>query len=133
MPAKKSARAESVDGYLAALPEDMRAALERLRKIIKAAAPGTTEVISYRVPIFKLQGHLLVGFGAAGNRCSFYVMSSSMIPKLALARAGELKGYIVRGATIHFSPDKPLPAALVRELVKERIDENEKLARKRGS
>ena len=133
MPATKSARAESVDGYLAALPEDMRAALERLRKIIKAAAPGTTEVISYRVPIFKLQGHPLVGFGAAGSRCSFYVMSSSLIPKLARARAGELKRYVVRGATIHFSPDKPLPAALVRELVKERIAENEKLARKRGS
>jgi len=92
VPAKKSARAESVDGYLVALPEVMRAALERLRKIIKAAAPGTGEVVSYRVPIFKLQGHPLVGFGAAGNRCSFYVMSSNMIPKLALARADELRG-----------------------------------------
>ncbi|TMI16966.1 hypothetical protein E6H32_10090 [Candidatus Bathyarchaeota archaeon] len=109
----------------------MRAALERLRKIIKAAAPGTGEVVSYRVPIFKLQGHPLVGFGAAGNRCSFYVMSSSMIPKLALARADELKGYDVRGATIHFSPDKPLPAALVTKLVKERIAENEKRAKRR--
>ena len=109
----------------------MRAALERLRKIIKAAAPGTSEVVSYRVPIFKLQGHPLVGFGAAGNRCSFYVMSSSMIPKLALARADELKGYDVRGATIHFSPDKPLPAALVTKLVKERIAENEKRAKRR--
>jgi len=131
VPAKKSARAESVDGYLVALPEVMRAALERLRKIIKAAAPGTGEVVSYRVPIFKLQGHPLVGFGAAGNRCSFYVMSSSMIPKLALARADELKGYDVRGATIHFSPDKPLPAALVTKLVKERIAENEKRAKRR--
>ena len=131
MPAKKSARAESVDGYLAALPEDMRAALEKLRKIIKATAPGTSQVVSYRVPIFKLQGHPLVGFGAAGTRCSFYVMSSSMIPKLARARAGELKGYDVRGATIHFSPDKPLPAALVTRLVKERIAENEKRAKGR--
>ena len=96
--AKKSARAESVDGYLAALPEDMQAALERLRKIIKATAPGTSEVVSYRVPIFKLQGRPLVGFGAARSRCSFYVMSSSLIPKLARARAGELKGYDVRGA-----------------------------------
>jgi len=94
VPAKTSAKAESVDGYLAALPKDTRAALEKLRKIIKAAAPGTSEVVSYRVPIFKLQGHPLVGFGAAGDRCSFYIMSSSMIPKLARARAGELKGVL---------------------------------------
>jgi len=130
VPAKTSAKAESVDGYLAALPKDTRAALEKLRKIIKAAAPGTSEVVSYRVPIFKLQGHPLVGFGAAGDRCSFYIMSSGMIPKLARARAGELKGYYVRGATIHFTPDKPLPAALVTKLVTERIAESEKRAKR---
>src|SRR2546425_13024221 len=54
----------------------------KLRKIIKAAAPKTTEVISYRIPIFKYYGRPLVGFGATENNCSFYVMSSSMIPKL---------------------------------------------------
>ena len=129
---KKSVLADSVDDYLALVPKPERIALEKLRKIIKAAAPGTTEAISYKIPIFKLHGHPLVGFGASRNRCSFYVMSSSMIPKLARARAGELKRYHVRSATIHFSPDKPLPAALVTKLVKERIAENEKLARKRG-
>jgi uncharacterized protein YdhG (YjbR/CyaY superfamily) len=59
-----STRPESVDKYLKEIPEEMRIALERLRKTIKAAAPGTTEVISYRIPIFKHQGHPLVGFGA---------------------------------------------------------------------
>src|SRR5438132_6522204 len=122
---KKRVLAYSVHDYLALVPKPERIALEKLRKIIKAAAPGTSEVVSYRVPIFKLQGHPLVGFGAAGSRCSFYVMSSSLIPKLARARAGELMGYDVRGATIHFSSDKPLPAALVTKLVKERIAENE--------
>jgi uncharacterized protein YdhG (YjbR/CyaY superfamily) len=53
-----------------------------------------------------------------------------MIPKLARARDGELKGYDVSGATIHFTPDKPLPATLVTKLVKARIAENEKPARK---
>jgi len=53
-----------------------------------------------------------------------------MIPKLARARDGEFKGYDVSGATIHFTPDKSLPAALVMKLVKERIVENEKRARK---
>jgi uncharacterized protein YdhG (YjbR/CyaY superfamily) len=88
---RKSVPAESVDPYLAELPEDAGSGLERLRKIIRAAAPGSTEVVSYRIPIFKHQGHPLVGFGAAKNHCSFYVMSSSMIRKLARMRRGELK------------------------------------------
>jgi uncharacterized protein YdhG (YjbR/CyaY superfamily) len=111
----------------------VRSALEKLRRIIKTAAPGSTEAVSCRIPIFKYQGHPLVGLGVARNRCSFYVMSSNMIPKLgtsARARDGELKGYDVSGATIHFTPDKPLPAALVTKLVKARIAENEKPARK---
>ena len=128
---RKSTPAGSVDGYLAAQPEEVRIALERLRKIIKAAAPDATEEISYRIPIFKHQGRPLVGFGATESYCSFYVMSSSMIPKLAHMRARELKGYEVSGATIHFTPDKPLPAMLVTNLVKERIAENEKRAKKK--
>jgi uncharacterized protein YdhG (YjbR/CyaY superfamily) len=128
---KKTSPAASVESYLELLPEEVRNALEKLRKIIKAAAPGTTEVISYRIPIFKLQGRPLVGFGAAKNHCSFFTMSSSMIPKLARMQARELKGYDVSGATIHFTPDKPLPARLVTKLVKERIVENRKRAKKR--
>ena len=57
-------------------------------------------------------------------------MSTSMIPKLARMRAGELKGYDISGATVHFTLDKPLPAALVTRLVKERIAENEKTREK---
>jgi uncharacterized protein YdhG (YjbR/CyaY superfamily) len=128
---KKSVPAGSVDGYLSALPEEVRIALEKLRKIIKAAAPGTTEVISYRIPVFNYQGRSLVGFGATKNHWSFFTMSSNMILKLARMRAGELKGYEVSGATIHFTPDKPLPPTLVTKLVKERIAENEKRAKRR--
>ncbi len=109
---RKSRQAESVDGYLSELRKEVRVALEELRKIIKAAAPDTTEVISYMIPVFKYQGRLMVGFGAAKNHCSFFTMSSSMILKLGRMRARELKGYEVSGATIHFTPDKPLPAAL---------------------
>ena len=129
---RKSPPAETVEGYLELLPEELSLALEKLRKIIKAAAPGTTEVISYRIPVFTYQGSPLVGFGVAKNHCSFFTMSSSMIPKLARMRAAELKGYDVSGATIHFTTDRPLPAALVTRLVKERIAENEKLAKRRG-
>lgn len=127
----KSKPTERVEGYLKTVPEDMRIALERLRKIIKAAAPGTTEVVNYKIPIFKYQGHPLVGFGATKNHCSFYVMSSSMIPKLAQARDTKLKGVDVNSATIPFTLDKPLPAALVTKLVKERLAENERGAKKR--
>src|SRR6266571_2880519 len=128
---RKSPSAETVEGYLELLPEEVSLALEKLRKIIKAAAPGTTEVISYRIPVFKYQGRPLVGFGAAKNHCSFFTMSSSMIPKLARMRAAELKGYDVSGATIHFTPDKPLPTPLVIRLVKERVAENEKREKRR--
>jgi uncharacterized protein YdhG (YjbR/CyaY superfamily) len=113
------------------VPEDTRIALERLRKIIKAAAPGTTEVVNYKIPIFKYQGHPLVGFGATKNHCSFYVMTSSMIPKLAQARDTKLKEFDVNGATIHFTPDTPLPAAFVTKLVKERLVDSERGAKKR--
>ncbi|TMI48215.1 hypothetical protein E6H18_10425 [Candidatus Bathyarchaeota archaeon] len=75
-------------------------------------------------------GRPLVGFGAAKNHCSFYLMSSSIIPKLARARTGKLKGYDVSGATVHFTLDKPLLATLVTKLVKERITENEKRTKK---
>ncbi len=88
MPAKRTPLLESVDDYLKMVPEDVRIALEKLRNFIKATAPGTTEVISYRIPIFKYQGRPLVGFGATENHCSLYVMSSSMIPKLARAKCG---------------------------------------------
>jgi uncharacterized protein YdhG (YjbR/CyaY superfamily) len=128
---RKSPKAESVDGYLELLPGEVRVALEKLRKIIKAATPGTTEVISYRIPVFKYEGRPLVGIGAAKKHCSFFTMSSSMIPKLARMRARELKGYEVSGATIHFAPDKPLPTGLVTRLVKERIAENEILRKRK--
>ena len=90
-----------------------------------------TENVSHGIPIFKYQGRPLVGLGAAKNHCSFFAMSSSMILKLARMRARELKAYDVSGATIPFTPDKALPAVLVTKLVKERIAENEKRAKRR--
>ena len=70
-PAKNSAKAETIDDYLAALPEDARAALAKLRKAIKAAAPKATEVISYQIPAYKHHG-LLVGFAAFKDHCTFH-------------------------------------------------------------
>jgi uncharacterized protein YdhG (YjbR/CyaY superfamily) len=118
--AKKSAQAETIDDYLAAVPQDVRAALAKLRKTIKAAAPKATEVISYQIPAFKHHG-LLVGFAASTNHCTFHIMSVEVTRK----HAADLKGYKLGKASIRFAPNEPLPAALVTKLVKARIAENE--------
>lgn len=116
------APARDVDGYLAAVPADARAALERLRKIIRAAAPGASEVISYQIPAYRFKGRLLVSFAAHQNHCGFYVMS----PEVMRAHAGELAKYETATGSIRFPADRPLPAALVTRLVKARIAENER-------
>ena len=113
----------TIDQYLATLPKDKRDALAKLRAAIKAAAPSATEGISYQVPVFKLDGKPLVGFGAATAHCTFFLMSTS---KEMRARLAALKGYKLGGGSIQFTADKPLPATLVRTLVKARIAENKK-------
>lgn len=117
---KKGAGAETVDDYLAAMPEDVRATLAKLRKTIKAAAPKATEVISYQIPAYKHHG-LLVGFAASKNHCTFHIMSV----EVTRAHAAELKGYKLGKASIQFAANQPLPATLVKKLVKARIAENE--------
>ena len=112
---------ENIDEYLAALSDDQRAALQKLRKTIRAAAPKAEECISYRLAALRQNG-MLVAFGATGNHCAFYLMSSSTVA----VYKKELEGYDTSKGTIRFQPDKPLPAALVRKLVKARIAENEK-------
>jgi uncharacterized protein YdhG (YjbR/CyaY superfamily) len=112
-------RPETIDEYLAAVSDDKRAALERLRRAIRVAAPKAIECISYQIAAFRQDG-MLVGFGAGANHCAFYLMSSNTVA----AHAKELKGYDTSTGTIRFRPDKPLPAALVRKLVKARLAEN---------
>lgn len=109
----------SVDAYLASVPSDMRAALQQLRTVISAVAPRAEEGFSYGLPAFRLDGRPLVCFAAATNHCSFYPMS----PAVIRAHAAELKGYKTSKGTIQFQAEKPLPAALVRKLVKARIVE----------
>jgi uncharacterized protein YdhG (YjbR/CyaY superfamily) len=121
---KAKTQYKNTDEYLAAVSADKRTALEKLRKSIRAAAPGAEECISYQVPAFRLGGRMLVAFGAAANHCAFY---PGAFPLEALK--GELKSYDTSKGTIRFHADKPLPAALVRKLVKARIAEHE---RRRG-
>jgi len=111
---------KTIDDYLAPLSKDKRAALQKLRTAIKAAAPRAEECITYRLPAFRLDGKMLVAFGARSNHCAFYPMSGTTVE----AHKADLKDYQTSKGTIRFQPKDPLPAALVRKLVKARIAEN---------
>ncbi len=110
----------SVEDYLAALPARPRAALEKLRRTIKAAAPEATERISYQMPAFVDRGRALVAYGAFKDHCSLFLMSTKVIE----AHREELRPFLSGKGTIRFHPERPLPAALVRRLVQARLEEN---------
>ena len=111
--------AKTVDEYLAGLPEAERVVLEELRRTIRAAAPEAEEVISYRIPIYKLYGPL-VHFHAAKNHCSLVTVNKSILKDFA----SQLEGFKTSGTTIRFSPENPLPSDLVTAIVKARVREN---------
>jgi len=115
---KTKGKPATIDQYLAPLPADQRDALQKLRKTIRAAAPGVEECISYGMPGFRYDGRMLVWFGAAAKHCAFYPGGVVQAYAKALAAFETSKG------TIRFQPDRPLPAALVRKIVKERIAGN---------
>jgi uncharacterized protein YdhG (YjbR/CyaY superfamily) len=111
----------SVAAYLKTVPPAPRAALQKLRKTIRAAAPRATELISYGIPAFKHHGMLLY-YAAFKDHCSLFGVGADLMKahQKALARYKMSKG------TIQFTVAKPLPAALVRKLVKARIAQNER-------
>jgi uncharacterized protein YdhG (YjbR/CyaY superfamily) len=123
---KRSATAKTVDEYLSAIPDEARATLEKLRQTIKAAAPKATELISYQIPMYKHHG-MLVGFAAFKNHCSFFVGTKNVE-----TYQDELKPYDTSKGTIRFPVDKPLPAALVKKLVKAHVAENEARSKKKA-
>jgi uncharacterized protein YdhG (YjbR/CyaY superfamily) len=103
-----------VDGYLAGLPDDKRTTLAELRRMIRAAAPDAVEGMSYGMPGFKYRGRPLIYFAAAKNHCALYGPA-------VVAHQEELAGYDTSKGTIRFPPGQPLPEALVRKLVTERM------------
>lgn len=120
--AKGNAAPKNVDEYLAGVPEPARGTLKKIRAAIRSAAPpGATEVISYRIPMFKYKG-MLMGFAAFSNHCSLFPGSLSALKEFH----DELKGFQTSKGTIRFPVDKPPSAALVKRLVKARLAENER-------
>jgi uncharacterized protein YdhG (YjbR/CyaY superfamily) len=114
--AKGKGAPKSVDDYLAGVPEPARGTLNRIRATIRSAAPPeATEVISYGIPAFKHNG-VLIWFAAFSNHCSLFP-TAAVIEKFK----SELKGFTISKGTIQFPTDKPLPAALVKKMVKARV------------
>src|SRR6201993_1758127 len=112
--------AKTVDEYLAGLPEPARSTLTRVTKVIRLVVPlETTETINYLIPMFKYNG-MLIGYAAFAKHCSLFPTGSGVIEKFRK----ELAGYRTSRGTIQFPSDKPLPDALVKKIVKQRIKEN---------
>jgi len=118
--------AKNVEEYLARVPEPARSTLGKVRSVIRSVVPeGTTEVISYGIPTFRYKRGL-VALAAFKDHCSFFPLGSSVLD----AFEKDLKPFRVSKGTLHFPVDKPMPAALVRKIVKARIEQNERRDRK---
>ena len=118
---KADSGGKDVERYLERVPEPARSTLQKVRAAIRSAAPAAaTEALSYGIPAFKYNG-LLVAYAAFANHCSFFPASGSLIKEFA----EELRGFPTSKGTIRFALDKPLPAALVRKMVRARVAKNE--------
>ena len=112
---KKSVTPSTPQAYLSALPADKRAALQKLRRAIKAAAPDLEECMAYGLPSFRLHGKYLLSYGAGADHCAFY--PGSVVQKIP----ADLKNYATARGTVRFSPSDPLPDRIVRKLVRLRL------------
>jgi uncharacterized protein YdhG (YjbR/CyaY superfamily) len=119
----KRRRPDTIDDYLAGVSHEKRVTLKALRAAIRAAAPKAEECISYGIPAFRLNGRVLVWFGGGANHCSFYPGAYPI-----KACKADLKAYSISKGTIRFDVGKPLPASLVKKLVKARIAEHDRRA-----
>ncbi|MGC1423048.1 MAG: DUF1801 domain-containing protein [Terracidiphilus sp.] len=125
---KPASQVGDVDAYLAKVPEPARTTLEKLRATIRSIVPAeTTEELSYGIPAFRYKGGL-VGYAAFKKHCSFFPMQASLID----AMKDELTDYRTSKGTLQFPLDRPLPAALVKRMVKARILENMRKAATQG-
>ena len=109
---------KTIDEYLTRVSDDKREALERLRQTILGVIPMAEECISYQMPAYRYEGRVLVYFAAAANHCAFY--PGGMVDDFK----DELEAYDTSKGTIRFQAERPLPASLVRKIVKARVAQN---------
>lgn len=106
-----------VDAYLAEVGEPQRSTLDQLRRDILAVVPDAEQCISYRSPAFRVEGKIVAGFAAFTKHCAYLPHSGSVFPALG----DRLDGYTRTTGSLHFAPDQPLPADLVRDLVEAKM------------
>ena len=111
--------AGEIDEYLRAVEEPKRSTLQTLRRTILEIVPQAEQGISYRLPAFRVQGETVAGFAAFKNHLSYLPFSGSVLPQLA----AQLAGYAMTKSALHFPVDRPLPRALVKELIHTRLAE----------
>jgi uncharacterized protein YdhG (YjbR/CyaY superfamily) len=111
--------APDIDAYLAGVPDQHREVLERLRTQILKAVPEATETISYKIPTFKYRGRALLYFASHKDHCSLYPVTDAMLE----AGGGEIGSRLSGKGTVRFKPEEPLPARVVSEIAKARMQE----------
>jgi uncharacterized protein YdhG (YjbR/CyaY superfamily) len=110
--------AEDVDEYLRGIEEPKRSTLEALRRTILEIVPEAEQIISYKVPAFRVEGRIVAGFAAFKDHLSYLPFSGSVLPQLT----SELEGYTLTKSALHFAIDRPLPKTLVRKLIAARLE-----------
>jgi uncharacterized protein YdhG (YjbR/CyaY superfamily)/uncharacterized protein YndB with AHSA1/START domain len=124
----KAREPNPVDAYLAGLENPVaRKTLSALRSQLRKLLPKAEEVISYRMPAFKVDGDVIGGFAFFKSHCGYYPFSGGVVPKLK----DQLDGYTTSKSGVTFPPDKPLPAKLVKALVQGRLEELASKAKKK--
>jgi len=112
---------QTVDEYLARLPDERRAAMETLRRAIRLGAPEATETIAYKMPAFRSHGgQFLVSFDAYKRHYSLFPASDAVVQALGAA----IEPYLSGKGTIRFPASEPIPAALVTRIAEIRFAEN---------
>ena len=117
--------AREVDAYLRGLEEPKRSTLQALRRTILEIVPEAEQVITYRVPAFRVGGKTVAGFAAFKDHLSYLPFSGSVLGQLA----AQLEGYAMTKSALHFAVDRPLPKALVKKLIRARLAEIDHRAR----
>ncbi|MES1239804.1 MAG: DUF1801 domain-containing protein [Chloroflexota bacterium] len=110
-----------IDAYLEAFPDEQRAQLQQLRRRLAELAPGATETISYAMPAVKLGTHFLVSYAGWKRHSSIYPMRDDVLAR----HADALRGYTTTKGSLHFTPQQPLPSAVLEDLVRTRVAEIE--------
>jgi uncharacterized protein YdhG (YjbR/CyaY superfamily) len=112
-------RVKEIDEYLAGLPVAQQTALRRLRMLLHSAVPGAEEIIKTRVPAVLYKGKTVAGFGAAARHVALYVMFGEALSALK----DELADFDATTRVVRFSPSRPVPAVLVRKILRFRLAE----------